>query len=78
MSRINSTSATPVAAQAALTRVTRGARREGEEPASDVVVSVGPSPAGEEEGSVVMTATILACVVNRQTGNSRHASTVMP
>ena len=50
MSRISSRSATPVATQAALARVTRGARRVGGEPASDVVVSAGSSSAREEEG----------------------------
>ena len=59
MSRISSRSATPVATQAALARVTRGARGVGEEPASGAVFSAGSSSVREEEGSVVVIATFL-------------------
>ena len=61
MSRISRRSETPVATQAALVRVTRGARTVREGPASGGVASAGASPFGEEEGSAVMLPTFLAC-----------------
>jgi hypothetical protein len=67
MSKISSRSATPVAAQVALARVTRGARVT-DGPGSDGVVSAGSSSAGEEEGSVVMIPTFLSFVIGSQRG----------
>ena len=62
MSKISSRSATLVATQAALARVSRGARRVGEGLASGVVGSAGSVSGRDEEGSVVMVATLLSLV----------------
>jgi hypothetical protein len=78
INRISSTSATPVATQAALVRVTRGARGAVEEPASDLVVGAGPSPVCEEGGSVVMIATFLSFVMSGQREPRRSPSRPAP
>ena len=76
INRMRSTSATPVANHAALARVTRGARRPGEVPASEAGASAGPSSVPEEEGSGVTSATFLFLMTTGQRGPLRFARPV--